>query len=67
MENVSTNRKKKFNWKQFNTVAITVVVCAIIAALGYYHVMTVRKSYLKGVSDGMGITNVQGLLDVVNK
>lgn len=60
-------KQSKVNWRRIFDITLTVIVCGIIAALGYFYTVNVRKSYLKGVQDGMGISNVQGLMDAVNK
>lgn len=46
---------------------INTLVCAIIGALIFLHLQTVRQSYLKGLDAGLNAHSVQDVESLVNK
>lgn len=45
----------------------TALICAIIFALIFLHLQTVRQSYLKGLDAGLNAHSVQDVESLVNK
>lgn len=46
---------------------LTALICAIVFALIFLHLQTVRQSYLKGLDAGLNAHSVQDVESLVNK